>query len=100
MTQLEKDIEKKLRQMVERHGGLCLKWVCPGWSGVPDRIILLPGGRVMFAETKRPKGGKVSRLQDWWIDRLRRYGLPASVVWNESDIDWLDRKIAEVEVKQ
>lgn len=100
MTQLEKDIERKLRQMVERHGGMCLKWVCPGWAGVPDRIILLPGGRVMFAETKRPKGGEVSRLQEWWIDRLRRYGFPAVVVWDEYDIDWLDRKIAEVEVKQ
>lgn len=70
-TTLEKDIEQKLRKMVESHGGLCLKWVCPGWSGVPDRIILLPGGRVMFVETKRPKGGKVSKLQDWWYKRLR-----------------------------
>lgn len=100
MTQPEKYIERKLRQMVERHGGMCIKWVCPGWAGVPDRIILLPGGRVMFAETKRPKGGNVSRLQEWWIDRLRRYGFQAVVVWDESDIDWLDRKIAEVGVKQ
>ena len=99
MTQLEKDIEKKLRQMVERHGGLCLKWVCPGWSGVPDRIILLPGGRIMFAETKRPKSGKVSRLQEWWIDRLRRYGFPASVAWNESDIDLMEQQISEEEAR-
>ena len=54
MTKLEKEIEKKLIAMVKRHGGLCLKWVCPGWSGVPDRIILLPGARVYFIETKRP----------------------------------------------
>ena len=95
MTQLEKDIEKKLRQMVERHGGLCLKWVCPGWSGVPDRIILLPGGHVMFAETKRPKGGEVGKLQEWWIDRLRGYGFPAEVVWDQKDIDLLEERIKE-----
>ena len=42
MTKLEKEIERKLRLMVVKHGGLCLKWVCPGWSGVPDRIVLMP----------------------------------------------------------
>lgn len=74
MTALEKDIERKLRQLVERHGGLCLKWVCPGWVGVPDRIILLPHGRIMFAELKRPTGGRISKMQDWWRDRLGKLG--------------------------
>ena len=54
MAQLEKDIERKLCHIVEDHGGMCLKWVCPGWAGVPDRICLLPGGRVFFVETKIP----------------------------------------------
>ena len=48
MTQLERDIERALVGMIKRHDGLCLKWVCPGWAGVPDRIVLLPGGRVLF----------------------------------------------------
>lgn len=74
MTQLEKEIEKKLRKIVERHGGKCLKWVCPGWRGVPDRIVLMPGGRVMFVETKRPKGGVYSALQDKWRDWLHDLG--------------------------
>ena len=74
MTQLEKDIEQKLRTMVESHGGRCLKWVCPGWGGVPDRIVLLPGGRIMFVETKRPKGGRYSALQDKWRDWLHALG--------------------------
>lgn len=86
MTALEKDIEKNLRQMVEKHGGLCLKWVCPGWSGVPDRIILLPGGRVLFVETKRPKGGTLSTLQKWWHERLRRLGFNCYVIWDEIDL--------------
>lgn len=74
MTQLEKDIEKNLRDMVKSRGGKCLKWVCPGWSGVPDRIILLPRGRIMFVETKRPKGGVYSAMQDKWRDWLLELG--------------------------
>lgn len=90
MTTLEKEIECKLRQMVEKHGGQCLKWVCPGWSGVPDRIILLPGGLILFVETKRPKGGKLSRLQEWWADKLRGLGFWSGVVWNLVDIETLE----------
>ena len=93
MTQLERDIERALVGMVKRHDGLCLKWVCPGWSGVPDRIILLPGGRVLFAETKRPKGGHVEPLQVWWHKTLRRLGFTVWVIWNRSDIDKLERYI-------
>ena len=96
MTQLEKDIEKKLRLMVEHHGGLCLKWVCPGWSGVPDRIILLPGGRVIFAELKRPKGGKLERLQKWWRERLQALGFWAVVVWDDENIKTLELVILDL----
>lgn len=90
MTPLEKDIEKKVRRMVESHGGLCLKWVCPGWSGVPDRIILLPGGRAIFCELKRPKGGKVEELQKWWKRRLNRLGFDVWYIWSPEQFDTLD----------
>lgn len=90
MTTLEKEIEKKLVDTIKRHRGLCLKWVCPGWAGVPDRIILLPGGRIYFVETKRPRGGKLSRMQEWWLGRLRRLGFPALVVWEMDDIKRLE----------
>lgn len=86
MTQLEKDIERKLRRSVERAGGRCLKWTCPGWSGVPDRIILLPGGRVIFAELKRPKGGRVSKLQEKWREWLTALGFEVWIVWNDNDL--------------
>ncbi len=49
---MEKDIESYLRKRVKAAGGLALKLVCPGCTGVPDRLILLPGGRAYFAETK------------------------------------------------
>lgn len=90
MTVLEKEIEARLTQMVKNHGGLCLKWVCPGWSGVPDRIILLPGGLVMFAETKRPKGGRLSSLQEWWRKKLRGLGFWSVVVWDLVDVETLE----------
>ena len=93
MIERERDIERRLRETVEKSGGVCLKWVCPGWSGVPDRIILLPGGRVIFAETKRPQGGKVSKLQKWWLGRLRRMGFMACVVWDRHDVARLEALI-------
>lgn len=86
MTKLEKDIEAQLRRTVERHGGKCLKWVCPGWRGVPDRIVLLPGGRIHFVETKRPKGGKLDPLQIKWREWLTRLGFKCWVIWNEDDL--------------
>lgn len=94
MNTLEKEIERKLVNLVTHHGGLCLKWTCPGWSGVPDRICLLPGGRVIFVETKRPQGGKVSKLQAWWADKINRLGFIHLFVKDDEDLRalalWLD----------
>lgn len=59
----EKYLENKIRNYVKSKGGLCLKWNSPGFTGVPDRIALLPGGRVVFIEVKRPglKDGRSPR---------------------------------------
>ena len=86
MTILEREIETKLRLMVVRAGGKCLKWVCPGWSGVPDRIVLLPRGCIVFVELKRPKGSKVSELQRWWAKELRALGFKYEKVKNVDDL--------------
>lgn len=55
----ERDIEKYLREEVKRIRGRAYKFESPGNSGVPDRLVLLPGGRVYFVELKAP--GKTSR---------------------------------------
>ena len=86
----EADIELKLRTMVESYGGRCLKWVCPGWAGVPDRIVLLPGGKIFFVETKRPRGGVIAPLQSWWQERLTQLGFLSVFVSSQADIKALD----------
>lgn len=95
MTKLEKDIEAALVRKVKQRGGQCLKWVCPGQAGVPDRIVLLPGGRIIFIETKRPKGGRLSKLQEFWGDKLQDLGFEWRVIWNDQDLDDLEASIDE-----
>ena len=87
MIPLEKDIEKKLVNLVRRRGGLCLKWVCPGWAGVPDRIVLLPGGKIVFVELKRPRGGVLSSRQIWWTKKLVGLGFHHWVIWDFEELD-------------
>jgi hypothetical protein len=58
----EKYIEQKLVKEVKKRGGMALKFVSPGLDGVPDRIVLLPMGRIAFVELKAP-GKKMRPLQ-------------------------------------
>ena len=50
----EKTIERKLTLMVKKRGGVCPKFVSPGYDGMPDRIVLLPGGPYGFCGSKSP----------------------------------------------
>lgn len=67
---LEKDVEKKLHTGVRALSkkALCLKFESPGYTGVPDRIILLPGGKVIFAELKKP--GKKERVRQEYVQGI------------------------------
>ena len=58
----EKIIERKLRETVKKLGGICPKFVSPGLDGVPDRLVLLPMGRIAFVELKAP-GKKMRPIQ-------------------------------------
>ena len=83
MQQKEKEIEKRLVDVVKDKGGLCLKLASPGTIGVPDRIIIFPNGVVGFAELKRP--GETPRpIQQYWLEQLRKLGLPAEVIDTKS----------------
>lgn len=50
----EKTIEQILVKAAKTMGGIAPKFTSPGWSGMPDRLVLLPGGRVAFVEVKAP----------------------------------------------
>ena len=67
---LERDIEKKLVRPIRDLGGRCLKFETPGFTGVPDRIILLPGAHIVFVETKQP--GKKERARQVYVHGLLR----------------------------
>lgn len=86
MTQLEKELEAKLVHAIINRGGRCLKWTSPGTTGLPDRIILLPGGRVAFVEMKRPKGSKVGPLQLYWRRVLHRLGFKHYTIYTAEDL--------------
>lgn len=58
----ESDIEKALIIAVKKRGGLALKFISPGMSGVPDRLIMIKGGKLAFIELKAP-GKKMRPLQ-------------------------------------
>lgn len=71
---LESDVEKHLCKRVKNElHGLALKFVSPGFNGVPDRIILLPMGRIYFVETKAP-GKKLRKLQEWVCGLIKGLG--------------------------
>ena len=75
----EKNIESRLVAEVRRRGGLAPKFVSPGLDGVPDRLILLPGGNFAFAELKAP--GKTLRpLQALRKRQLEKLGFRVFVI--------------------
>lgn len=75
----EVEIERRLVAETKRRGGLCLKWVCPGFDGVPDRIILMPGARIGFAELKAP-GRKPRPLQASRHRLFRKLGFRVHII--------------------
>lgn len=69
---LENYYEEKLRKQIQAlgHGARCLKFVSPGFTGVPDRMILLPGGKLIFVEMKQ--AGKTERKRQEYVQGLLR----------------------------
>lgn len=75
----EKTVEQKLVRAVKEAGGICPKWVAPGFDGMPDRIVLLPYGRLAFVEVKAP-GKKARPLQRSRHELLRGLGFRVYVL--------------------
>ena len=70
----ESFVEKKMTTEAKKRGGLAVKFVSPGFDGVPDRLVLFPGGRLAFVELKAP-GKKMRPIQRHRADKLNAIGL-------------------------
>jgi len=84
----ERDIEQYLRNRAIAAGGRAFKWVSPGNNGVPDRIVMLPGGRIAFVELKAP-GKKPTAIQINQQRVIEALGFPTFTIDNKEDIDKL-----------
>lgn len=82
---LEKQIERALVRRVKDLGGLCEKFVSPGRRSVPDRIVTLPGGRIIFVECKAPKK-KPTPLQERDHKKRRSLGCTVLVISKLEDV--------------
>lgn len=89
MSVREREVEAYLRKRVEALGGECVKFHPDDKPGYPDRIVMLPGGILVWVELKKPKGGKLSSLQKFRHEELRQLGQHVVVVWTKVDADWL-----------
>lgn len=76
---LEKEVERKLSLGVRALGGRSYKFTSPGNVGVPDRIVIMPGGKISFAELKTDHG-RLSKMQECQIARLKALGCKVKVV--------------------
>lgn len=76
---LEKEIEKFLVRQVKKLGGISFKFISPDNAGVPDRIVILPSGKVIFVELKTDKG-KLTKLQEVQIKKISDLGADARVL--------------------
>lgn len=81
----EKTTEQKLVKAIKNIGGVAPKFVSPGFDGMPDRIVLLPGGRIAFVEVKAP-GCKPRPLQVSRHEMLRKLGFKVYVLDDERQI--------------
>lgn len=83
---LEKEIEMQLVRSVKKMGGRAVKFTSPGFDGMPDRLVLLPGGRCGFVEVKAP-GRKPRALQVVRHEMLKALGFKAYVLDSIEEIE-------------
>ncbi len=88
----ERQIEQKLVKAVKAAGGIAPKLTSPGFDGMPDRMVLMPGGRIGFVEVKAP-GEKPRALQLSRHRLLRRLGFKVYVLDGVEQIEIILREI-------
>ena len=88
----ESEVEGYLKRRLCGLGIDCVKYVPDQLPGMPDRMLLLPDGKVMWVELKTD-GGRVSPLQMYRHAWLRKLGHDVRVVWDKQQVDELVEEI-------
>ena len=89
---MEKDIEKKFTKAIRHVDGIVLKLVSPSFNGIPDRLVLMPKGKIGFVEIK-DRGKKPRALQISRHNMLRQLGFKVFVL---DDVDDIEKIIKEI----
>ena len=97
---LEKSVEDYLVQQVKLRGGECIKIETPSERGWPDRLCILPCGIVFLVETKKPKGGVISKYQSYIVGRINRLGTHAYIAHTRDVIDSIMIDVEKILKKQ
>ena len=86
----EKVVERKLVELVKINGGMCIKLLCDQLIGLPDRMCLFPGHKIVFVELKTT-GQKPKRIQTYMHNKLRTLGFRVEVIVTvESVVNFID----------
>lgn len=88
MIESEKLIERKLIRRVKEIGGWCIKLLPTYISGIPDRLCLFPGSRLVFVETKTT-GQKIRKIQEAIHSKLRSLGFEVLIIDSTKQIEEL-----------
>jgi len=88
----EARIERRLKNKIKKMGGLAVKFTAPGMAGMPDRLILLPEGKVYFVELKKP-GSKLEKLQQKRARDLRKLGFEVYCLDSDQAVDNFIREV-------
>lgn len=91
-TKLEKVLEKRLIRTIESLDGWCLKWWPISFTGLPDRIVLLPGAKIRFVEVKRV-GHIPSERQRLVHKKLRAFGFKVYTISTEEHLNQFIREL-------
>lgn len=91
----ESEVENYLKKAVKNElKGLALKFISPGFNGVPDRIVLIPMGRIYFVETKAP-GKKMRKLQEYVCGLIKQLGFTVLTIDTKEKVNDFIRRVKE-----
>ncbi len=86
---IEASVERRFNELVRARGGYTFK-LAPTEAGIPDRLVLLPGGRIFLVELKTTTG-RLSRIQGVWHAKAARVGTKVAVLHGRAEVEaWVE----------